>query len=106
MQRRSCVQVLSGDACYDVLLPMALRQFLAGPAVLRAPAAEAVAVLMRAVQKPYQRTEILCRLLRDYAQGRSCYKRLAFLDAAAAVLHRYSVRYDKNPSLHHPFIGC
>jgi len=61
--------------------------------VLRAPAADAIVALMRAVQKPYQRTEILCRLLREYAQGRSCYKRLAFLDAAAAMLQRYSVRY-------------
>ena len=86
-------QVLNSDACYDVLLPMALRQFSAGPSVLRAPAADAIVALMRAVQKPYQRTEILCRLLREYAQGRSCYRRLAFLDAAAAMLCRYSVRY-------------
>ncbi len=86
-------QVLSSDACYDVLLPMALRQFSVGPAVLRAPAADAIVALMRGVQKPYQRTEILCRLLREFAQGRSCYRRLAFLDAAAAVLCRYSIRY-------------
>ena len=87
------MQVLSGDACYDVLLPMALRQLSAGPAVLRAPAADAAVALMRAAQKPYQRTDVLCRLLREYAQGRSCYKRLAFLDAAAAMLRMYSARY-------------
>ncbi len=87
------LQVLSSDASYDVLLPIALRYFSSGPAVLRPPAADAIVALMRAVQKPYQRTEILCRLLREYAQGRSCYKRLAFLDAAAAMLQRYSVRY-------------
>lgn len=95
------LQVLSSDASYDVLLPIALRYLSSGPAVLRAPAADAVVALMRAVQKPYQRTEILCRLLREYAQGRSCYKRLAFLDAAAAMLQRYSVRYKKDsPFIH------
>lgn len=86
------LQVLSSDACYDVLLPIALRSFSSGPAVLRGTAADALVALMRAVQKPYQRTEILCRLFREYAQGRSCHKRLAFLDAAAAMLQRYSTR--------------
>ncbi len=86
------LQVLSSDACYDVLLPIALSSFSGGPAVLRGSAADAIVVLMRTVQKPYQRTEIQCRLFREYAQGRSCSKRLAFLEAAAAVLQRYSIR--------------
>ena len=90
--RIQVLQVLSSDACYDVLLPIALRSFSSGPAVLRGTAADALIALMRAVQKPYQRTDILCRLFREYALGRSCYKRLAYLDAAAVMLQRYSTR--------------
>ena len=86
------MQIVSTDASYDVLVLLAMRHLGSGPAVLQEPAADAIVALMRAVQKPYQRTEILCRLLREYAQGPSCHKRLAFLNAAAAMQERYSTR--------------
>ena len=88
---------MSTDASYDVLVPLAMRHLASGPTVLQATAADAIVALMRAVQKPYQRTEILCRLLREYAQGHSCYRRLAFLDAAAAMQERYSTRCAPSP---------
>ena len=83
---------MSTDASYDVLVPLAMRHLGSGPSVLLETAADAIVALMRAVQKPYQRTEILCRLLREYAQGQSCHKRLAFLNAAAVMQERYSRR--------------
>ena len=83
---------MNTDASYDVLVPLAMRHLGSGPAVLQESAADAIVALMRAVQKPYQRTEILCRLLREYAQAPSCHKRLAFLNAAAAMQARYSTR--------------
>ena len=84
--------MMSTDASYDVLVPLAMRHLGSGPAVLQEPAASAIVALMRAMQKPYQRTEILCRLLREYAQAPSCHRRLAFLNAAAAMQARYSTR--------------
>ncbi|CAL8461878.1 g1409 [Coccomyxa elongata] len=88
-------QILSGDQIYDRFVPIALHHMAMGSALTRAAAAGAAVAFLRCVRKPYQRTELLARLLREYARGRSCSRRLVFLDACHALLKLFSARFFK-----------
>lgn len=88
------VQILSGDQIYEQFLPIALRCMAGGAAPTRSAAAGAAVAFLRCMRKPYQRTELLARLLRDFARGRSCSHRLITVDVCHALLRLFSARYD------------
>ncbi|KAK9909175.1 hypothetical protein WJX75_008292 [Coccomyxa subellipsoidea] len=88
-------QILSGDQIYERFLPIALRCMASGTAPTRVAAAGAAVAFLRCMRKPYQRTELLARLLRDFARGRSCSHRLIFVDVCHALLRLFSARFFK-----------
>ena len=77
---------------YDIALGLVFRQLAGGMEPARLAAAAAAIVLLRAVRRPVHRTEILLRLLRDFACSRSCLRRMTFLDVCDAALRRCSKR--------------
>jgi len=85
-------QALTADQLLDVAAPLALRAMAAGAAPVKAAAAAAAAALLRALRRPAQRAELLARLLRDFARGRSCWRRAVFVDSCAAALQHFSAR--------------
>ncbi len=93
-------QILSGDQIYERFVPIALHHMTVGTALTRAAAAGAAVAFLRWVRKPYQRTELLARLLREFARGRSCSRRLVFLDACHALLKLFSARCTRQSVRH------
>lgn len=87
------MQILSGDQIYERFLPITLRHMAGGAAPMRAAAAGAAVAFLRCLRKPYQRTELLVRLLREFARGRSCSHRLLFVDVCHALLRLFSARF-------------
>lgn len=73
-------------------LPMALRYMAGGVAPVREAAADAVVVFMRHNRKQAQRTDIYCKLLRDYARAKSHWRRMTFIDACHHVVRRFSTK--------------
>ena len=74
-------------------LPMALRYMGAGVAPVRESAADAVVVFMRHNRKQAQRTDIYCKLMRDFARAKAHTRRMSFIDACQYIVRRFSSRY-------------
>jgi hypothetical protein len=73
-------------------LPMAMRYMAGGVAPVREAAADAVVVFMRHNRKQAQRTDIYCKLLREYARAKSHWRRMTFIDACHHVVRRFSTK--------------
>ena len=74
-------------------LPMALRYMGAGVAPVRESAADAVVVFMRHNRKQAQRTDIYCKLMREFARAKAHTRRMSFIDACQYIVRRFSSRY-------------
>ena len=73
-------------------LPMALRYMGGGVAPVREAAANAVVTFMRHNRKQGQRTDMYCKLIRDFARAKSHWRRMTFIDACHFVVRRYSTK--------------
>ena len=73
-------------------LPMAMRYMAAGVVPVREAAADAVVVFMRHNRKQAQRTDIYCKLIRDFARAKSHWRRMTFIDACHSVVCRFSTK--------------
>ncbi|DBA65676.1 TPA: hypothetical protein ACH3X2_002731 [Trebouxia sp. C0005] len=89
------VHMFTSDEINEHFLPMALRYMAGGVAPVREAAADAVVVFMRHNRKQAQRTDIYCKLLRDYARAKSHWRRMTFIDACHHVVRRFSTKFFK-----------
>lgn len=89
MQRH---RLLSSPQINEHFLPMALKYMGGGVAPVREAAADAVVTFMRHNRKQSQRTDIYCKLIRDFARAKSHWRRMTFIDACHFVVCRYSTK--------------
>lgn len=89
------VRWFQAEQIAEVLMPLALKALSPGaPAVLRPAAADALVALLRAPRlRAAQRTEVFCRVVREFARSRSCLARLSFVELAGAFLRRFSSKF-------------
>ena len=83
---------LCGLQINEHFLPMASRHMAGGVAPVRGAAADALVAFMRDNRKQAQRTDIYCKLLRDYARAKSHWRRMTFIDACHHVVRRFSTK--------------
>ncbi|KAG1661126.1 hypothetical protein FOA52_011856 [Chlamydomonas sp. UWO 241] len=90
-------RALSPEQVYAEFVPMALRLLSSGAASVRPAAAEGVAQFLRyAGKKERARTDLFLRLVREFARGRSCGARQAFVPVAQHMIASFSSRFVKD----------
>lgn len=93
-----CYSVCACNMCAMCLqinenfLPMALKYMAGGVAPVREAAADAVVTFMRHNRKQAQRTDMYCKLIRDFARAKSHWRRMNFIDACHFVVRRFSTK--------------
>eukprot|EP00892_Ulva_mutabilis_P008534 jgi/Ulvmu1/6052/UM027_0030.1 len=78
---------------HEALLPLAFRLLEGGVRAVQASAAAALCAVLRALPKERQRTEVLIRIIRDFARSRSAPQRLVFPHIANAALATFSATF-------------
>lgn len=78
---------------HDTLLPLLFRMLEHGVRAVMAPAASAMCALFRRLTRERHRTEVLIRIVRDFAHSPSSAHRLAFVHVARAALETFSASF-------------
>ncbi|KAL3156729.1 hypothetical protein ABBQ38_001004 [Trebouxia sp. C0009 RCD-2024] len=90
------VHMFTSDGINENFLPMALKYMAGGVAPVREAAADAVVTFMRHSRKQAQRTDMYCKLIRDFARAKSHWRRMNFIDACHFVVRRFSTKFFKS----------
>ncbi|KAL3690233.1 hypothetical protein R1sor_016542 [Riccia sorocarpa] len=89
-------EYFSSDQIYDYLVPICFNYMTEGVLHVRAAATMALAVFIRNNRKACQRYELSTRVVRDYANGRSYWLRMVFIEFCENMLKVSSSRMFKD----------
>ncbi|KAL2610400.1 hypothetical protein R1flu_028973 [Riccia fluitans] len=86
----------TSDQIYDSLVPICFNYMTDGVMPVRAAATMALAIFIRNNRKAYQRYDLSTRVVRDYANGRSYWLRMVFIEFCENMLKVSSSRMFKD----------
>eukprot|EP00741_Cyanophora_paradoxa_P020196 tig00000219_g19495.t1 len=89
----------ASETIYDHIMPLLFRYMSTGANPVKVAATRTVCVLVRKNRWRLQRAELVQRLVRDFARGRSYWLRSTFLDLCSSVLAVFSRRFFKESFL-------
>ncbi|CAM6097233.1 unnamed protein product [Calypogeia fissa] len=92
-------EYISSDQIYESLVPICFRYMAEGVMPVKSAATMALAVFIRNNRRASQRYELALRVSKEYAQGRSYWSRLVFIDFCENMLKVASSRMFKDSFL-------
>jgi hypothetical protein len=88
-----CVLQIPQTVIHETMIPLVFRMLENGVRSVMVPAASALCTLFRKLTKERHRTEVLIRIIRDFAHSRSSVHRLSFVHLARAALATFSASF-------------
>ena len=88
-----CADLFPADLVEDAVVPLAVRHLAGGVVPVRAAAADALCLLLRAHPRAAHRHDVCTKLVRNHAHARSCLARLAFVAVLTSALTVFSSRW-------------